>query len=189
VLSASSLGPNHGTSRSGAACRSFRSAALIEAPNFCCAIASSATCGLLGFSGPPESARRAPAANDRGATSISNAIAIAAPMVFRSINIQETTLQDDGRTGNISGVPEDATWLKRGTWRRADAEELNVEPAVGSTPPWAGVTPAPSDQNKMRDFVPVRSGLGDSALPHERAKRLCKGLLAPDAATNDRRRA
>src|SRR5712671_2834210 len=28
---------------------------------------------------------------------------------------------------------------------------------MGSTPPWAGVTPAPSDQTKMRDFVPVRN--------------------------------
>ena len=34
---------------------------------------------------------------------------------------------------------------------------LNVKPAVGFTLPSAGVTPAPSDKRKMRDFVPVRS--------------------------------
>ena len=39
-----------------------------------------------------------------------------------------------------------------------------VEPAVGSTPPWAGVTPAPSEEKiKMRDFVPVRSFLRSEA--------------------------
>jgi hypothetical protein len=27
---------------------------------------------------------------------------------------------------------------------------FNVEPAVGSTPPWAGVTPAPSGEDKRR---------------------------------------
>jgi hypothetical protein len=34
---------------------------------------------------------------------------------------------------------------------------LNAEPTVGSAPPWAGVTPAPSEKEKMRDFVPVRT--------------------------------
>jgi hypothetical protein len=32
-----------------------------------------------------------------------------------------------------------------------------VEPTVGSTPPWAGVTPAPSGEEKMRPSGPVRS--------------------------------
>src|SRR5208337_5550254 len=31
----------------------------------------------------------------------------------------------------------------------------DVKPAVGFTLPWAGVTPAPSDKTKMRDFVPL----------------------------------
>jgi hypothetical protein len=33
-----------------------------------------------------------------------------------------------------------------------------VKPAVGFTLPSAGVTPAPSEKEKMRDFVPVRRG-------------------------------
>jgi DNA-binding PadR family transcriptional regulator len=37
---------------------------------------------------------------------------------------------------------------------------FNVEPAVGSTPPSAGVTPAPGTRKKMRDFVPVRKLVG-----------------------------
>jgi hypothetical protein len=40
-------------------------------------------------------------------------------------------------------------------------------PAVGSAPPWAGVTPAPCVKKKMRDFVPVRRGRanGESTSP------------------------
>src|SRR5271155_4030040 len=39
-------------------------------------------------------------------------------------------------------------------WRPANALNLNVEPAVGSTPPWAGVTPAPSKRgNFVRPMV------------------------------------
>ncbi len=37
---------------------------------------------------------------------------------------------------------------------------FNVEPAVGSTPPSAGVTPAPGTKKRMRDFVPVRRLVG-----------------------------
>jgi hypothetical protein len=38
---------------------------------------------------------------------------------------------------------------------------LDEEPAVGSSPPWARVTPAPSVKTKMRDFVPVRRVKGE----------------------------
>src|ERR1700691_5636850 len=56
-----------------------------------------------------------------------------------------------------------ANWPRDGkrSWKRADADLLNVEPTVGSTPPWAGVTPAPGiRKEKMRDFVPVRTSEG-----------------------------
>src|SRR5208282_5037562 len=50
--------------------------------------------------------------------------------------------------------------------RAAAGKELNsrrnlilVKPAVGFTLPSAGVTPAPGTKIKMRDFVPVRTGL------------------------------
>ena len=32
-----------------------------------------------------------------------------------------------------------------------------MEPTVGSTPPWAGVTPARNGKEKMRPFGPVRT--------------------------------
>ena len=84
ALSGSSLGPNHGTSRNGAACMSFRSAAVsVAAPNFCCAINSSAVPG----SAEAKPARSAAAANDRDATHISITIAIAPAIAFRSMNI------------------------------------------------------------------------------------------------------
>ena len=35
--------------------------------------------------------------------------------------------------------------------------QLYVKPAMGFTLPSAGVTPAPSDKIKMRDFVPVKT--------------------------------
>ena len=53
-----------------------------------------------------------------------------------------------------------------------------MKPAVGFKLPSAGVTPAPSEKRKMRDFVPVRSFF--VSLPSEaildRAKR---SFLAP----------
>src|SRR5271154_6526297 len=87
TLSGSSLGPNHGTSRSGAECSSFRSAALSDAPNFCCVIASSAAAGSAGAA-TEAVALCDLAANDGNAARVSNPIAKAATMIaFRFINI------------------------------------------------------------------------------------------------------
>ena len=39
---------------------------------------------------------------------------------------------------------------------------LNVEPTVGSTPPWAGVTPAPSDKSRnVEDDISFSGSLED----------------------------
>jgi hypothetical protein len=63
-----------------------------------------------------------------------------------------------------------------------------VEPTVGSAPPWAGVTPAPSikEEERMRGFAPVRRGLEESALsvrfPFHQGKGLGVRLLASFAA-------
>src|SRR5271170_1438552 len=95
TLSGSSLGPNHGTSRSGAECSSFRSAALSDAPNFCCAIASSAAAGSAGAA-TEAVALCDLAANDGNAARVSNPIAKAATTIaFRFINMELNNVRLD----------------------------------------------------------------------------------------------
>src|SRR5271170_5405511 len=113
ALSGSSVGPNHGTSRSGAECSSFLSATLRGAPNFCCAIVSSTSAGLVEALRVRDVAPCAPAANESDVTRMSNKIANAATIAFRAMNID--WINASGPLDQLRPLA-----LERGLWPSVD---------------------------------------------------------------------